>query len=45
MSPHERFLPLSELKRHGFALDHAATGWLLLFTGARSLETIGLRWD
>ena len=47
----ERFLSLKELKRLGFVLDHAedkqavAVIRLLLFTGARSSEITGLRWD
>ena len=47
----ERFLSLDELKRLGFVLDHAedrqaaAAIRLLLFTGARSSEITGLRWD
>ena len=47
----ERFLSLEELKRLGFVLDHAedkqavAVIRLLLFTGARSSEITGLRWD
>ena len=49
--PRERFLSLDELKRLGFVLDHAddrqaaAAIRLLLFTGARSSEITGLRWD
>ena len=49
--PRERFLSLDELKRLGFVLDHAddrqaaAAVRLLLFTGARSSEITGLRWD
>ena len=49
--PRERFLSLDELKRLGFVLDHAddrqaaAAIRLLLFTGARSSEISGLRWD
>ncbi len=49
--PRERFLSLDELKRLGFVLDHAddrqaaAAIRLLLFTGARSSEIAGLRWD
>ena len=51
MAPRERFLSLDELKRLGFVLDHAedkqaaAAVRLLLFTGARSSEITGLRWD
>ena len=51
MKPRERFLSLDELKRLGFVLDHAedaqaaAAIRLLLFTGARSSEITGLRWD
>ena len=51
MKPRERFLSLDELKRLGFVLDHAedaqaaAAIRLLLFTGARSSEVTGLRWD
>ncbi len=47
----ERFLSLDELKRLGFVLDHAedelaaAAIRLLLFTGARSSEITGLRWE
>ncbi|MCE2521211.1 MAG: tyrosine-type recombinase/integrase family protein, partial [Alphaproteobacteria bacterium] len=47
----ERFLSAEELKRLGFVLDHADDALaasairLLLFTGARSSEIIGLRWD
>ena len=47
----ERFLSLEELKRLGFVLDHAddtqaaAAVRLLLFTGARSSEITGLKWD
>ena len=47
----ERFLSAEELKRLGFVLDHAddaqaaAAIRLLLFTGARSSEIIGLRWE
>ncbi len=47
----ERFLSVEELKRLGFVLDHAedsqavAVIRLLLFTGARSSEITGLRWD
>ena len=50
-TPRERFLLLDELKRLGFVLDHAddkqaaAAIRLLLFTGARSSEITGLRWD
>ncbi len=50
-TPRERFLSLDELKRLGFVLDHAddrqaaAVIRLLLFTGARSSEITGLRWD
>ena len=50
-APRERFLSLDELKRLGFVLDHAddrlaaAAIRLLLFTGARSSEITGLRWD
>ena len=49
--PRERFLSLEELKRLGFVLDHAedtqaaAAVRLLLFTGARSSEITGLKWD
>ena len=51
MKPRERFLSTDELKRLGFVLDHAddtqaaAAIRLLLFTGARSSEITGLRWD
>ena len=51
MPPHERFLSQEELKRLGFVLEHsedrqAATAIrLLLFTGARSSEIAGLRWE
>ena len=51
MAPRERFLSADELKRLGFVLDHAddrqatAAIRLLLFTGARSSEITGLRWD
>ena len=51
LKPRERFLSLDELKRLGFVLDHAedkqaaAAIRLLLFTGARSSEIAGLRWD
>ena len=51
MKPRERFLSGDELKRLGFVLDHAedrqpaAAIRLLLFTGARSSEIAGLRWD
>ncbi len=50
-TPRERFLSTDELKRLGFVLDHAddrqaaAAIRLLLFTGARSSEITGLRWD
>ena len=50
-APRERFLSVDELKRLGFVLGHAedqqaaAAIRLLLFTGARSSEIIGLRWD
>ncbi len=50
-APRERFLSLDELKRLGFVLNHAddrqaaAAIRLLLFTGARSSEITGLRWD
>ena len=50
-TPRERFLSMDELKRLGFVLDHAedkqaaAAIRLLLFTGARSSEITGLRWD
>ena len=50
-APRERFLSLDELKRLGFVLDHAedhqaaAVIRLLLFTGARSSEVAGFRWD
>ena len=49
--PRARFLSADELKRLGFVLDHAedrqaaAAIRLLLFTGARSSEIVGLRWD
>ena len=49
--PRERFLSEDELKRLGFVQDHtvdkqaAAAIRLLLFTGARLSEIIGLRWD
>ena len=51
LKPRERFLSLDELKRLGFVLDHAedtqaaAAIRLLLFTGARSSEVTGLKWD
>lgn len=51
MTPRERFLSAAELKRLGFVLEHAADRQaaaavrLLLFTGARSSEIAGLRWD
>ena len=51
LQPRERFLSRDELKRLGFVLDHAddrqaaAAIRLLLFTGARSSEITGLRWD
>ncbi len=51
MTPRERYLSLEELKRLGFVLDNAedqqaaAAIRLLLFTGARSSEITGLRWD
>ena len=51
LKPRERFLSADELKRLGFVLDHAedrqaaAAIRLLLFTGARSSEIAGLRWD
>ena len=51
MKPRERFLSLDEVKRLGFVLDHAddtqaaAAIRLLLFTGARSSEITGLKWD
>ena len=51
LKPRERFLSVDELKRLGFVLDHAedrqaaAAIRLLLFTGARSSEITGLRWD
>jgi len=50
-APRERFLSAGELKRLGFVLDHAedrqaaAAIRLLLFTGARSSEIAGLKWD
>ena len=50
-TPRERFLSPDELKRLAFVLDHAgdrqaaAAVRLLLFTGARSSEIAGLRWD
>ncbi len=50
-TPRERFLSVDELRRLGFVLDHAedkqaaAAIRLLLFTGARSSEITGLRWD
>ena len=50
-TPRERFLSADELKRLGFVLDHAkdaqaaAAIRLLLFTGARSSEITGLRWQ
>ena len=50
-SPRERFLSQEELKRLGFVLKHtddkqaAAAIRLLLFTGARSSEITGLRWE
>ena len=49
--PMERFLSADELKRLGFVLHHAddtqaaAAIRLLLFTGARCSEIIGLRWE
>ncbi len=49
--PRERFLSSEELKRLGFVLEHAedrqaaAAIRLLLFTGARSSEITGLKWD
>ena len=49
--PRERFLSADELKRLGSVLDRAedrkaaAAIRLLLFTGARSSEIAGLRWD
>ena len=49
--PRERFLSSEELKRLGFVLEHtddkqaAAAVRLLLFTGARSSEITGLRWE
>ena len=51
MKPGERFLSVEELKRLGFVLDHAediqaaAAIRLLLFTGARSSEITGLKWE
>ena len=51
MKPRERFLSVDELNRLGFVFDHAedaqaaAAIRLLLFTGARSSEITGLRWD
>ena len=51
MVPRERFLSADELKRLGSVLDRAddqqaaAAIRLLLFTGARSSEITGLRWD
>ena len=51
LKPLERFLSVDELKCLGFVLDHAgdkqaaAAIRLLLFTGARSSEITGLRWD
>ncbi len=51
MKPRERFLSAEELKRLGFVLDHtedvmaAAAIRLLLFTGARSSEITGLKWE
>ncbi|MCY4496078.1 MAG: integrase arm-type DNA-binding domain-containing protein, partial [Rhodospirillaceae bacterium] len=51
MTPRERFLSADELKRLGFVLDHAedaqaaAAIRLLLFTGARSSEITGLKWE
>ena len=50
-APRERFLSVDELKRLGFVLEHAedrqaaAAIRLLLFTGARSSEIAGLKWD
>ena len=50
MTPRDRFLSAGELKRLGNMLDHAADRQaaaairLLLFTGARSSEIVGLRW-
>ncbi|MDE0453707.1 MAG: tyrosine-type recombinase/integrase [Gammaproteobacteria bacterium] len=50
-TPRERFLSLDELKRLGFVLDHAedtqaaAAIRMLLFTGARSSEITGLKWE
>ncbi len=48
--PRERFLPLEELRRLGFVLDHAedrqaAAIRLLLFIGAWSSESAGLQGD
>ncbi len=51
VAPRERFLSADELKRLGSVLDRAgdrqaaAAVRLLLFTGARSSEITGLRWD
>jgi len=51
MTPRKRFLSAEELKRLGFVLEHAsdrqatAAIRLLLFTGARSSEIAGLRWN
>ncbi len=51
MVPRERFLSVEELKRLGSVLDRAedtlaaAAIRLLLFTGARSSEITGLRWE
>ena len=51
LKPRERFLSLDELERLGFVLAHtgdtqaAAVIRLLLFTGARSSEITGLKWD
>ena len=51
VKPRERFLSVDELNLLGFVLDHAedvqaaAAIRLLLFTGARSSEITGLRWD
>ena len=50
-TPRERFLSAEELERLGSVLDHAedqqaaAAIRLLLFTGARSSEITGLKWD
>ena len=51
MTPRERFLSVEELRRLGRVLDRvddtqaAAAVRLLLFTGARSSEITGLKWE